>query len=101
MYHQSSEVARDVLEEVRRFYQAELGRSDIRPYYNNNQFDKAAFGNHCQCGFCNHSFNPFFVSTLRVKSEWNWQEDGPEKRYELNCPQCNEELRLTIFISQD
>jgi len=101
MYHQSSEITRDVLEEVRRFYKAELGRSDIRQYYTNNQFDKTAFGDQCQCGFCNHFFNPFIASTLRIKSEWSWQLDGPEKRFELNCPNCMEELRLTIFIGQE
>lgn len=101
MYTQSSEVTRDVLEEVRRFYKAELGRSNIRQYYSNNQFDKVAFGDQCHCGFCNHSFNPFLVSTLRVKSEWSWQSEGPEKRFELNCPNCQEELRLTIFIGQE
>ena len=101
MTNLSAEVTRDVLEEVRRFYQAELGRFNIRKYYKDNQFDKTAFNSLCRCGFCQASFNPFFVDSLQVKSEWAWQTDGPEKRYLLRCPHCNEELRLSIFLGQE
>jgi len=101
MTNPSADSVTDILEEVKRYYKAELGKSDIRKYYKENKFDKFSFGNQSQCGFCNQFFNPFLVDTLQAKSEWSWQTEGPEKQFELKCPHCSEALRLTIYIGQD
>ena len=98
-YLPSEELQRDVVAEIQAYYKAELGRFNIKQYYKNNQFDKGSFTSLCSCSYCQQSFNPFYTNSLKVKTEWNWGATGkPEKQYKVNCPNCSNELRFTVFI---
>ena len=95
-----AELQRDVVAEVKEYYQSELGRFNIREFYNENKFDKRKFGKKCTCGFCSKAFNPFSSTTLNVQKEWAWTGNGQEaqKKYEVDCPRCEKKLRFTLFL---
>ena len=88
------------------WFKRELGRFDIEMMVGveSEKFDRRKFGK-WPCRFCNHSFNPFYVKSLKKRTEWIWRWQGldykqPEKDYQCNCPKCKEELFFTVYIGQ-
>ncbi len=100
MEYQTAELQRDVVAEIKEYYQSEIGRFNIKEFYTESKFDKKKFGKKCICGFCNKSFNPFSSNTLGVKAEWSWSRNGQEaqKKYTVDCPKCEKNLHFTVFV---
>lgn len=94
------------MDEHDKWMKAYMGRRDVEMMYgeSSEKFDRRKFGKMI-CRFCEHKFNPFYVKTLKMKSEWEWRWQGteykePEQDYECKCPNCKEELHFQIYIGQ-
>lgn len=101
----TDEIRKD-LEEHAQYMKAFMGRRDVEMMYGEESdvFDRRKFGK-MRCGFCEHQFNPFYVKTLKEKSEFEWRWQGteyqePEQDYECKCPKCGKELHFQIYIAQ-